>query len=72
MQKISIIRALLRSPEILFLDEATSNLDSKTVKLVGKEIEDFKGTIINITHKPEHFSNAEKTYLIDNKNLIEI
>ena len=38
MQKISIIRALLRKPDILFLEEATANLDSKSINPSFKSI----------------------------------
>ena len=72
MQKISIIRAVLRNPDILFLDEATANLDTKSVNLVSNEIDKFHGTIVNITHKPEHFRNADKVYVIEEKKLVEI
>ncbi len=72
MQKISIIRALLRNPGILFFDEATANLDTKSINLVSRELNEFPGTIVNITHKPEHFRNADKVYLIEEKNIVEI
>lgn len=72
MQKISIIRALLREPVILFLDEATANLDTKSINLVSRELDEFSGTIVNITHKPEHFRSADKVYLIEEKNIFEI
>tara|TARA_B100001250_G_scaffold315584_1_gene277883 strand:- start:4968 stop:6587 length:1620 start_codon:yes stop_codon:yes gene_type:complete len=71
MQKISIIRALLRKPDILFLDEATANLDSKSINLVSGQLDNFTGTIVNITHKPAHFQNADKIYFIEEKNLVE-
>ena len=72
MQKISIIRAVLRNPDILFFDEATANLDTKSINIVSNEIDKFPGTIINITHKPEHFRNANKVYFIEEKNIVEI
>jgi len=72
MQKISIIRALLREPDILFFDEATANLDTKSINLVSRELNEFSGTIVNITHKPEHFRSADKVYLIEEKNIFEI
>ena len=68
----AIIRAILRNPDILFFDEATANLDTKSINLVSNEIDKFPGTIINITHKPEHFRNANKVYLIEEKNIVEI
>ncbi len=71
MQKISFIRAFLREPDILFLDEAISNIDKKSVDLIVSELDKFKGTIINITHNPEKFSNADKSFNIINKRLFQ-
>lgn len=72
MQKISFIRAFLRNPEILFLDEAISNIDKESVEIIINQLEKFSGTIINITHNPEKFINADKTFKILDKRLIEI
>ena len=36
MQKISLLRAVLSNPDILFLDESTSNLDEKSKDKVTK------------------------------------
>jgi len=71
MQKISFIRAFLRNPEILFLDEAISNIDKESVEIITDQLEKFSGTIINITHNPEKFKNIDYTYKILNKSLIE-
>ena len=57
MQKISFIRALLSNPEILVLDEATSNLDIESKKIINNYINKLKLTIINSTH-----NNDELTY----------
>ncbi|MDC0595359.1 ABC transporter ATP-binding protein/permease [Acidimicrobiia bacterium] len=67
MQKVSMIRAFLRNPDILFLDEATSNLDIKSIDLVSKELTKFSGTIINITHKMNQFPEADNIFKIEDK-----
>jgi len=72
MQKISYIRAILNNPEVLFLDEATANLDRDSVFYFNKEIEKFNGTVINVTHKPEQFTNVDQKFLIKNKEIHEI
>ena len=72
MQKISYIRAILNNPEVLFLDEATANLDKDSVFYFNKEIEKFNGTVINVTHKPEQFTNVDQKFLIKNKEIHEI
>ena len=71
MQKISFIRAFLRNPEILFLDEAISNIDKESVEIITDQLEKFSGTILNITHNPEKFKNTDKIFKILNKSLIE-
>ncbi len=71
MQKISFIRALLGKPRVLFLDEATSNLDVKSVELFNKKLNSFKGTLVNVTHKPEQFSNVDCYFEIDSKKIME-
>ncbi len=69
MQKISFIRALLGKPQVLFLDEATSNLDFNSVELFNKKLAEYNGTLINVTHKPEQFSNVDYYFEIDAKNV---
>jgi len=52
-QRISIARALLRYPDVLILDEATGNLDSKTEEEIWSYLKSFmkNGLIIYITHR---------------------
>ncbi len=70
MQKISFIRAFLRNPEILFLDEAISNIDVNSVETILNQLERFDGTIFNITHNPEKFKHIDSSYTIVDKNLV--
>ena len=57
MQKISLIRAIYNRPSILFLDEATTNLDKNSIVVINKLLDEFDGTIMNITHNPNQFKN---------------
>ncbi len=72
MQKISFIRAFLRESQILFLDEAISNIDKGSVDRIIKRLDNFNGTIINITHNPEKFQNNDNEFEIVDKGLFRI
>lgn len=54
-QRILLIRALVRSPKFLFLDEATNNLDSQTEKIIFETLNGFKKDmfIVVISHNPK-------------------
>jgi len=69
MQKLAFIRLILQKPEIIFLDEAFSNLDKESVNKIKKKI--FANTtVINVTHKPEDFDNIDNKLLIENGNIL--
>ena len=52
-QRLALARALLRKPNVLILDEATSNLDIHSEESLVKTFEQLKGkvTIIAVTHR---------------------
>ena len=63
-QRVAIARALIGNPEILFADEPTGNLDSKTgaeIMALLREINKTSGqTIIMVTHSPEAAQNSSR------------
>ena len=65
MQKLAFIRLILQDPEIIFLDEAFSNLDNESAKKI-KSLIFGKSTIINITHNPNDFDNIDYKFVIEN------
>jgi len=74
MQKIAFIRAFLSKPEILILDEATSNLDQNSKEFIFKILKDSNLTIINSTHEYRNFKNYDSHLLIQtdgDKRLID-
>ena len=70
-QRIAIARALLRNPQILMLDEATSSLDSKSESVVQKALNNLmKGrTTLVIAHRLSTVVDADKIVFIEKGNL---
>ncbi len=59
-QRLLLARALYRKPRILFLDEATSHLDSATEQAVNQAIRQLAITRIVIAHRPETIASVER------------
>jgi putative ABC transport system ATP-binding protein len=62
-QRVSIARALVNDPEVLFADEPTANLDTETSAVVldiFKELHSKGLTIVMVTHEPEYAKLAER------------
>lgn len=66
-QRIALARAILRKPEILILDESTSQIDMASEIQIRETLESMKGqmTIIIITHREALLKVADEVYNID-------
>ncbi len=71
-QKLAIARALLREPEILIMDEATSNIDVESEQEIQKVLDQLgdRITIINISHKIHDLCDYDVVYRIEQAQLI--
>lgn len=60
-QRIFIARALYRSPGIIFMDEATSSLDSESEVFINQAIKELKITRVIIAHRETTIASADRT-----------
>ena len=72
-QRISIARAILKNPEILILDEATSAVDNETEAAIQRSINALKEgrTVIAIAHRLSTIRNAEIIYVLEEGKVVE-
>lgn len=72
-QLISFARAYIRNPKILILDEATSNIDTETEKVIQKGIEKLKEnrTTFIIAHRLSTIKDVDKIIVLNKGKIIE-
>ena len=76
-QRVAVARALISSPDIVFADEPTGNLDSKAgAEILGfmrRAVDDLGQTIVMVTHDPGAAGYADRVvFLADGKIVAEI
>lgn len=72
-QRIALARAIIKNPSILILDEATSQLDSESERLIQKALRKItkKRTTLIIAHRLSTVMKADKILVIKNGRIIE-
>jgi ATP-binding cassette, subfamily B, bacterial len=74
-QRLSIARALLRKPQLLVFDEATSSLDSLTEEEISQTIRDVAASrdaiTILIAHRLSTVLHADRIYVLERGRIVE-
>ncbi len=73
-QRLALARAILRDPEILILDEATSQIDVESERLIHEVLEEFvQGrTTFMITHRPSTLALADRIVVMEHGRVIDV
>ncbi len=75
-QRLAIARALLRNPDLIIFDEATSSLDSITEKAITKTIKDIIKAhpnlmVVQVAHRLSTISHANNIFVLEKGKIVE-
>jgi putative ABC transport system ATP-binding protein len=74
-QRVAIARALITQPTIVFADEPTGNLDSRTsgeiLELVRESVESLGQTTVMVTHEPRAAAIADRILFLDDGLIVK-
>lgn len=73
-QRLALARAILRDPEILILDEATSQIDVESERLIHEVLERFvkNRTVFMITHRPTTLALAHRVVVMNEGRIEDV
>ena len=57
-RRVALCRLMLQSPDLLLLDEPTNHLDAETVGWLERHLQQYKGTVVAITHDRYFLDNV--------------
>jgi putative ABC transport system ATP-binding protein len=67
-QRVAVARALTSKPAVVFADEPTGNLDSKSseevLRMLRRSVDDLGQTVVMVTHDPEAASYADRLIVL--------
>jgi putative ABC transport system ATP-binding protein len=67
-QRVAVARALVSKPAVVFADEPTGNLDSRSseevLRLLRRAVDEFGQTVVMVTHDPEAASYADRLVVL--------
>ena len=74
-QRVAVARALASGPEIIFADEPTGNLDSRTgaeiLSFMRRAVDDLGQTIVMVTHDPVAASYAQRVIFLADGQIVD-
>jgi putative ABC transport system ATP-binding protein len=74
-QRVAVARALVAKPEIIFADEPSGNLDSKSsgelLAFMRRAVREFGQTIVMVTHDPQAASHADKVLFLEDGLIVD-
>jgi putative ABC transport system ATP-binding protein len=74
-QRVAVARALVTRPEIVFADEPTGNLDSRSsgevLGLLRRAVDQFSQTVVMVTHDPLAAAYADSVAFLSDGRLVE-
>lgn len=74
-QRVAVARALANRPELIFADEPTGNLDSRSgaaiLDFLGTAVEDLGQTVVMVTHDPIAAAHASRVVFLADGNIVD-
>ena len=74
-QRVAVARALVERPEIIFADEPTGNLDSRSsaeiLQFMESAVRDFGQTVVMVTHDPVAASHASPVLFLADGRIVD-
>lgn len=72
LQRVLLARALYREPAILFLDEASSNLDVTNESRINENLKALRITRVIVAHRPQTIAMADTVYSLSSEGLTQV
>ncbi len=74
-QRVAVARALASQPQIIFADEPTGNLDSRSgsevLEFMRQAVDEFGQTIVMVTHDPSAASHADRVVFLADGHIVD-